>query len=316
MNSQVYVRTSHINQPSINRFCNFYDRIRHFTLFSFVMLRAAVITPFLLLFTCFSLQAQQDINGIWKGKLMMEPGGCFPVYNIELQLTVEGKSITGVSYHYSDTSNYVKETFRGNYAADSNSINISELGVTTFHIPPDCIPCIKKYALSFHKGGNEEQLRGSWTGRTMDNKTICPPGTIVLTRVVKSEFKRDLPRTYTQRKAELVREIKVDTGNIRIDFYDNGVIDGDTISVYVNDMPSISRNALTAKPVTTRVRVDLQRTIQEVVMVGENMGSIPPNTALMIITAGEKRYQLYLTSDEKKNAMVRFIYDPSMANKQ
>jgi hypothetical protein len=276
------------------------------------MRRTALITPFLLLFAC-TLQAQEGINGIWKGKLMMEPGGCFPVYNIELQLTVEGKNVTGVSYHYSDTSNYVKETFRGNYSLDSNALSIAELGVTTFRIPPDCIPCIKKYSLSLHKGGNEVQLRGSWTGRTMDNKTICPPGTIVLTRVVKSEFKRDLPPTYINRKTELVREIKVDTGNIRLDFYDNGIIDGDTISVYVNDMPAISRNALTAKPVTTKIRVDMQRTVQEVVMVGENMGSIPPNTALMIITAGDKRYQLFLTSDEKKNALVRFIYEKPLA---
>jgi hypothetical protein len=43
-------------------------------------------------------------------------------------------------------------------------------------------------------------------------------------------------------------------------------------------------------------------------MVGENLGTIPPNTALMMVTAGEKRYQLFLTSDEKKNALVRFIY--------
>jgi hypothetical protein len=44
-------------------------------------------------------------------------------------------------------------------------------------------------------------------------------------------------------------------------------------------------------------------------MVGENLGSIPPNTALMIVTAGNKRYQLYLTSDNQKNAMVRFVYE-------
>src|SRR5688572_23627064 len=104
----------------------------------------------------------QDINGIWRGKLVMEPGGCFPVYNIELQLNVNGNKISGVSYHYSDTSNFVKETFTGSYRLDSNNISISEIGVTTFRIPPDCIPCIKKYSLSFHKGGNEEQLRGSW----------------------------------------------------------------------------------------------------------------------------------------------------------
>lgn len=260
-----------------------------------------------------SLVQGQDINGIWKGKLVMEPGGCFPVYNIELQVSVAGNLISGVSYHYSDTSNFVKETFKGSYRSDSNSISINEIGVTTFHIPVDCIPCIKKYALSFHKGGNEEQLRGSWTGKTMDNKANCPPGTIVLTRITKSAFKPNLPPTYTERKTELVREIKVDTGNIRLDFYDNGVVDGDTISVYVNERAVVSRNILSAKPVSTSVRVDLQRTIQEVVMVGENMGSIPPNTALMIINAGDKRYQLYLTSDEKKNALVRFIYEKPVA---
>ena len=48
-------------------------------------------------------------------------------------------------------------------------------------------------------------------------------------------------------------------------------------------------------------------------MVGENMGSIPPNTALMIVNAGDKRYQLYLTSDDKKNALVRFIYEKPLA---
>jgi hypothetical protein len=261
----------------------------------------------------------QDINGFWKGRLTMEPGGCFPVYNIELQLQVAGTRVTGVSYHYSDTNNYVKESFEGIYHKDSNSITISELGVTTFKVPGDCIPCIKKYNLTFHKGdGPEEQLRGSWTGKTMDNKSTCPPGTLILIRFDKSTFKPELklPPTLTKRKAELVREIRVDTGLIKMDFYDNGQIDGDTISVYVNGMPTVSNKRLGTKPISISVRIDLKRTEQEVIMVGENMGEIPPNTALMIINAGDKRYQLYLTSDEKKNAMVRFIYENPLAKSQ
>jgi hypothetical protein len=261
--------------------------------------------------------AAQDINGIWKGKLVMEPGGCFPVYNIELQLQSSGSKVTGVSYHFSDTTNYVKETFEGRYVKDSNAVYIGELGVTTFHIPADCVPCIKKYVLSYHKGdGPEEQLRGSWSGRTMDGKSNCPPGTIVLQRFDKSSFKPEmkLPPTLTKRKAELVKEIKVDTGVIHIDFYDNGQIDGDTISVFVNNMPTVSNKMLTAKPISISVKIDAKRTEQEVIMVGENMGTIPPNTALMIINAGEKRYQLYLTSDETKNAMVRFIYEKPPPN--
>ncbi len=279
-----------------------------FIYFSGIMQRLVLLATFL---SCSFFGSAQDINGIWKGKLVMEPGGCFPVYNIELQLQVAGTKITGVSYHFSDTNNYVKESFEGNYRKDSNVLSILELGVTTFHVPADCIPCIKKYTLTYHKGGNEEQLRGSWSGKTMDNKATCPPGTIVLNRFDKSAFKPEprLPPTLTKRTAELVKVIKVDTGMIKIDFYDNGQIDGDTISVYVNNMPAVSNQRLSAKPVSIKVKIDLKRTEQEVIMVGENLGSIPPNTALMIINAGEKRYQLYLTSDEQKNAMVRFIYE-------
>jgi len=285
---------------------------RIFFYFSCIMLRKIILSGVLFIS---GLAPAQDINGIWKGKMVMEPGGCFPVYNIELQLQVAGTKITGVSYHYSDTSNYVKENFEGNYRKDSNNILITEIGVTTFHIPSDCVPCIKKYSLTYHKGGGvvvtEEQLRGSWSGKTMDGKRTCPPGTIVLTRFDKSTFKPELklPPTLTRRKAELVKEIRVDTGTIRLDFYDNGQIDGDTISVYVNNMPAVSNKRLTTKPVSITIKIDLKRTEQEVIMVGENLGAIPPNTALMIVYANDKRYQLYLTSDELKNAMVRFIYE-------
>jgi len=263
---------------------------------------------FSLLTIAFTSEAQ-DINGFWKGRLVMDPGGCFPVYNIEFQLQVAGSAIRGNSYHYSDTINYVKEEFEGLYDTVTKSLKIDEHKVSVFRIPPDCIPCIKKYDLSFHTDGKEEQLRGSWTGKTMDGKSNCPSGTIVLTRIQKSTFKPDVPPVLIERKLELVREIKVDTGSIKLDFYDNGVIDGDTISVYVNDVPVVSRQLLGVKPITIYVRIDFSKPRQEMIMVGENLGSIPPNTALMIVNADNKRYQVYLASDNKKNAMVRFIYE-------
>ena len=240
--------------------------------------------------------------------LVMEPGGCFPVYNIEFQLQIAGTRITGSSYHYSDTTNYVKEEFEGIYDPVTRTLNIEEQKVSVYRIPPDCIPCIKKYLLTYHTDGREEQLRGSWTGKTMDNKSTCPSGSIVMTRIQKPAFTPALPPALIERKNELVKEIFVDTGNIKLDFYDNGQIDGDTISVYVNNSVVVSSRMLTAKPVTIYVKIDFTRPEQEVIMVGENLGSIPPNTALMMVNAGDKRYQLYLTSDEKKNALVRFIY--------
>jgi len=45
-------------------------------------------------------------------------------------------------------------------------------------------------------------------------------------------------------------------------------------------------------------------------MYADNLGKIPPNTALMIITAGQKRYELRVVSSEQKSAVVRFVYQP------
>ncbi|WP_165352408.1 hypothetical protein [Flavobacterium anhuiense] len=46
----------------------------------------------------------------------------------------------------------------------------------------------------------------------------------------------------------------------------------------------------------------------EVILVAENLGDIPPNTALMKIKAGDKKYEIKITSDEQKNAVINFKY--------
>ncbi len=268
----------------------------------------------MLLFACFPASTQ-ELNGIWKGTLTISPGGCFRVYNLELQINIDEKQhISGVSYHYSDLQNYVKEEFDGSYDNKGMVLSINEIKILTYHVPPDCVPCIKKYALVYKKEETSETLSGTMGGQMINNAGVCPPGTIVLKRIKESAFKEienknALPGSLTNRKNELVREIKVDTGNIRLDFYDNGIIDGDTISVFANNQVIVSNQGLTTVPITVYVRIDTQKMEQEIVMVGQNLGTIPPNTALMIVTAGKKRYQLYLTSDEQKNAMVRFVYE-------
>ncbi len=259
-------------------------------------------TTIFLIAVLFSLNSfSQNLNGVWRGTLTQGPGGCFPVYNIELNIKIDGTKINGASYHYSDVTNYVKEDFSGVYTAAERKLNINELKVLTFHIPPDCIPCIKQYNLVYEKQDNKEILTGDWGGVTMNNYASCPPGKITLSRVAESDF-------------DHIKEIKVDTGTIRLDFYDNAQIDGDIITVLLNNQPLASNQKLTAKPITLEIKVDLNNREQEVTMVAENLGDIPPNTALLIITAGNKKYQLYLTSTEKKNAQVRFIYEAAQKN--
>ncbi len=248
----------------------------------------------LLLTGIFSAHAQ-NLSGFWKGTLSMR--GCFPENNIELQVNIIGNEVTGDSYHYQDINNYVKKKFRGSYNAAQKKVILQETIVTTYHIPIRCVICIKKYELQYSKTGDIETLSGNWNGNILNSVADCTGGAIVLTRIKESAFKE-------------VPEIKVDTGTIRLDFYDNGIVDGDSITVLVNKRVLVTHQMLSAKPITMYVKIDPQNTFQEVEMVAENLGSIPPNTALLIITAGKKRYRLYLSSTEEKSAMVRFVYDP------
>jgi hypothetical protein len=49
----------------------------------------------------------------------------------------------------------------------------------------------------------------------------------------------------------------------------------------------------------------------EVTMVAENLGRIPPNTSLMIVECGDQRFNVFISSNEQKNAVVRFRYQPT-----
>lgn len=111
-----------------------------------------------------------------------------------------------------------------------------------------------------------------------------------------------VPLVLRTRANPLVKQIEVPAGEIRIDLYDNGEIDGDTVSVYHNNELIVSKAGLSQKPVSFRIMVDAEQPHHELVMVANNLGSIPPNTSLMIVTVGDKRYQVFISSSEQKNA--------------
>jgi hypothetical protein len=176
-------------------------------------------------------------------------------------------------------------------------LSLNEGIVTTFHIPLRCVICVKNFELVYSREGNVEKLKGYWSGNVMNSTVSCDGGNIILTRIKESAFKE-------------IPEIKVDTGTIRLDFYDNAQVDGDSITILVDKKVILTHQRLSSKPITTYIKVDMYNTFHEVEMVAENLGSIPPNTAILIITAGKKRYLISLSSSESKSAMVRFVYDP------
>ena len=120
----------------------------------------------------------------------------------------------------------------------------------------------------------------------------------------------DIPRVLTSRKNELVRTITTSSGRVSLKIYDNGTVDNDTVSVYLDNKLLISKQRLTETAIELTLNLDKKNTQHELVMVAENLGEIPPNTSLMIVDTGTQQYEVRITSTEQQNAMVIFKYTP------
>lgn len=150
-----------------------------------------------------------------------------------------------------------------------------------------------------------------------------PPPAIKQTKVFQVEKPKRIPPVYTapvitqrvpvlpapppvltERANPLIKLIQTEAGEINIALYDNGEVDGDSVSIYHNNALLVAHARLSQKPLSFRIAVDATHPHHELIMVAENLGSIPPNTSLMIITSGNKRFEVFISSTEQKNAKV------------
>ena len=99
--------------------------------------------------------------------------------------------------------------------------------------------------------------------------------------------------------------LQVKNNNIKVELYDDGEIDNDIVSVYFNNSLIVDKINLTAKAHSFMLELAEGKT-NELVLYADNLGDIPPNTALMVITDGISRYEVRLSADLKNNASVRF----------
>jgi hypothetical protein len=130
------------------------------------------------------------------------------------------------------------------------------------------------------------------------------PDSPVISHSSIKEKPRAIPDLISTRENPLIKQIETKPGEIIIDLYDNGQIDGDTVSIYHNNELIVSRAGLSHQPVSFHIKVDTLHPHHELIMVANNLGSIPPNTSLMIITANDKRYEVFISSSEQKNAKI------------
>jgi hypothetical protein len=138
---------------------------------------------------------------------------------------------------------------------------------------------------------------------------IVPVDTLKSAVVTINKIPIPTPKVLASRENELVRTITTNSNEVELNIYDNGTVDNDTISVYIDKKLVLSKKRLTEKAITLKINLDESTNYHELVMVAENLGEIPPNTSLMVVKAGKQQYEVRITSTEQKNAVVIFKYE-------
>lgn len=143
------------------------------------------------------------------------------------------------------------------------------------------------------------------TDPRIDNPTVAKVDAIEKKNV-------DVGNNFEKRSNNLIKTIEIDNETFRVDLYDNGEIDGDSISLFYNGRLLLSHKRLSDKAITLTLKVENKKDINELVMYAENLGEIPPNTALMVVTDGDSRYEVRILSDLKNSGAIRFVHKDKM----
>jgi hypothetical protein len=119
-----------------------------------------------------------------------------------------------------------------------------------------------------------------------------------------------VPWALVARENKLAKKITTSSKKFSIDLYDNGTIDNDTIIVYDNKKLLVSKKRLSYKAIHLEFTLSEVINEHEIIIVAHNMGTVPPNTALLVLKDGDRRQELFITSTNKMNAKIIVNYTP------
>lgn len=241
-------------------------------------------------------QSNQFLPGTWEGIHKMEHIKDSTYVSITIE-QVTGRTFSGTSYGYffeNPEDNYYRSRITGKIEGDRITIDILPVSDKKLADYPGFYWCTGRSTLLLQKEN------GAYVMTARQDPDGC------LTGAMRLRKKAAPPEKPASRRNILAQTIHLSNQQFRVALYDNGTIDGDTVSVYFNGQLVADRQPLNANPFV----IDLEAgdtADNELIMYAENEGRVPPNTALMVIYADDKTYRVRLNAGNRTNAMVRFL---------
>lgn len=112
----------------------------------------------------------------------------------------------------------------------------------------------------------------------------------------------------SNRKLETIKTVEISQDSLQLTLYDNGTVDGDTVTVLLNGKVIWPRVGLLATPINKTIYLtpEMGDSIS-IIMYAENLGSIPPNTGLLIIREAKNIYYIQFSGDLNKNSKIILV---------
>ncbi len=151
------------------------------------------------------------------------------------------------------------------------------------------------------------------TTETATDEVIVENEVISTNTIAQNSIRNEpinLPWVLVGRENKLVKKIITNSKSISLDLFDNGTIDNDTIIVFDNKKLLVNKKRLSYKAIHLDFNFSENMREHEVIIVAHNMGTVPPNTALLLFKDGKVRQEYFITSTNKINAKILIVYEP------
>ena len=258
------------------------------------------------------LTSAQGISGVWVGNYKPLLFAATPEKLVVEIFVYNDSLITGASHLYYKHDQYEHYKINGRFKKNESIIYFSEDSTIAVKLGTWDQNCLGNYTMRLISRGNVLEMRGRWE----DNSTAlfpCQSTGVWLEKKVDEAIKQSISKPVDknlERKSDIQSLIEIsraEKDSILVELYDNGIIDNDSASLYLDDSLLLHKQFVSNRPVSLYITLDKQRPLSKLKLAAESLGSIPPCTALMIITTKKKRYEVNVSSNFHSNGVVEFF---------
>ena len=272
----------------------------------------------LVLILPFSLSAQQKSYKL-VGTANARLG---PSYLYAVSFETNGSSVTGYSVTKQPNGAEFKAEIKGQINRKQHTLEFSEIKSLDKNPQNELTICLFDAKLTYKQLGTKYQVAGTFTGRDLNNEP-CTSGTMTFeTPTAPANMFYVEKKTPPPPKADTVaikepvpalpantitagvqKQLDWNTDSCIIEVWDGGVVDGDVVTILVNEVPVLTKYSLVKA--RKQLRLPLTKNTTTITIVADDEGVNPPNTAEISLLDGTANHRI--TAFNKKGEQATII---------